>query len=470
MTTNCPETRTEVAPGPRETVGGRIRRARTDRGLSQAAVGGERFSASYISLVESGRREPTPEALEVIALALGTTVELLVHGERSRAEVEASAAMRAADGDLAAGRWHEAQRRLGATDTVRLSGRTRRAVLTRLADAHERLGEHEAAVETLRAVVADARRDGDLLGAVAPTMALVSLQVDLGDLLQASALGAGMLAEIESGGLAGTEEHLRLGATVLWVYTERGDLLYAGHRATTLIRQAEAAGSTRGLGAVHWNAALVAERSHDFRRAQEHLERALELLDEGEVTRDLVRLRLSYVYVLMSTRPVQAYEASAQIDLLAPQAHHIGSADERAMLDVLRSRVALALGDPGRAEQCARTGLERLRGHVRLESASARVALGDALFAQRFDREAAHEYEAAADLLGMMSANRQSARVWQDLGVRLLEIGETERAVDALGRSLSEAGLRSSLPMLAPGRAVLEAGPGRPTVRSEPVR
>lgn len=337
MTTDRPQTRTEIAAGPRETLGSRIRRARTGRGLSQAAAGGGRFTASYISLIESDRRDPTAEALEVIALSLGTTADLLVHGEGSRAEVEASAAIRAADGDLAAGRWHEARHRLRAMDTGRLSSRTRRAVLTRLADAHERLGEHEAAIETLGAVVTDARDDGDLLGAVAPTMTLVSIHVDLGDLLQASALGTEMLDEVESGGLAGTEEHLRLGATVLWVYTERGDLLYAGHRAATLIRQAEAAGSTRGLGAVHWNAALVAERSYDFRRAQKHLERALELLDQGEVTRDLVRLRLSYVYVLMSTRPAQPHEAAAQIELLAPQLHHIGSADERTMLDVLRS-------------------------------------------------------------------------------------------------------------------------------------
>jgi transcriptional regulator with XRE-family HTH domain len=43
--------------------GSRLRAARKERGLTQGAVGGSAFSASYISLLESGEREPTRDVL-----------------------------------------------------------------------------------------------------------------------------------------------------------------------------------------------------------------------------------------------------------------------------------------------------------------------------------------------------------------------------------------------------------------------
>jgi transcriptional regulator with XRE-family HTH domain len=57
--------------------GRRLREARRLRGLSQADVAGANMSASYISLVESGRRTPSPEIAGVIADRLGVPLEEL---------------------------------------------------------------------------------------------------------------------------------------------------------------------------------------------------------------------------------------------------------------------------------------------------------------------------------------------------------------------------------------------------------
>ncbi|MCL2849914.1 MAG: hypothetical protein FWE61_07720, partial [Micrococcales bacterium] len=46
----------------------------------------------------------------------------------------------------------------------------------------------------------------------------------------------------------------------------------------------------------------------------------------------------------------------------------------------------------------------------------------------------------------MMSATRQSAQVWRDLGDRYLFRGQTDQAALAFDHALREAGVRSTIP------------------------
>jgi transcriptional regulator with XRE-family HTH domain len=66
-----------VAAGAVATFGERLRRHREQAGLSQAALAGDDLHPSYVSLLESGRRRPTPAAIQVLATRLGLTVEEL---------------------------------------------------------------------------------------------------------------------------------------------------------------------------------------------------------------------------------------------------------------------------------------------------------------------------------------------------------------------------------------------------------
>jgi len=63
------------------TIADRVRELRLAAGLSQTALAGSSFSPSYISLIESGHREPTDASLAVLATTLGTTLEYLKHGD-----------------------------------------------------------------------------------------------------------------------------------------------------------------------------------------------------------------------------------------------------------------------------------------------------------------------------------------------------------------------------------------------------
>ena len=77
------------------------------------------------------------------------------------------------------------------------------------------------------------------------------------------------------------------------------------------------------------------------------------------------------------------------------------------------------------------------------------ITYGDVLAARGDFDDAMAEYRWAADTLGMMSANRQSASVWRALGDRLLGHGDLEGAIRAYDRALREAGIRpTNLPVV----------------------
>lgn len=69
-------------------LGERIRRARVERGLSQRDVALPLLTPSYVSLIESGKRIPSPDALEHIAAALGMDPLELRTGRSPGAEAE----------------------------------------------------------------------------------------------------------------------------------------------------------------------------------------------------------------------------------------------------------------------------------------------------------------------------------------------------------------------------------------------
>ena len=73
---------------PDETLGERIRRVRTERGLSLAKVSGAVFSRAFLNQIEFGRSQPSTRVLRVIADRLGTEVDYLLEGRLPGVERE----------------------------------------------------------------------------------------------------------------------------------------------------------------------------------------------------------------------------------------------------------------------------------------------------------------------------------------------------------------------------------------------
>lgn len=74
----------------RETLGQRIRRIRTQQGLSLAKVVGTDVSRAFLNQVEMGRARPSIRVLRIIAERLGTEVEYLLEGRSAGIERELS--------------------------------------------------------------------------------------------------------------------------------------------------------------------------------------------------------------------------------------------------------------------------------------------------------------------------------------------------------------------------------------------
>lgn len=431
--------------------GDRVRQARIDAGLSQTALAGDELSPSYISLIESGRREPTDTALAVIAAGLGLTVEFLKHGEEGPLEARARLALDYARLDLESGEAASARDRILAIDLDSVTRRVRVEARIALAQAYEVMGDLETAVSVLEPLLTEALSDRHLLDAADIGTTLTRIYVESGDLGRAVEVGNNVLTQVETGDLIGTDEHLRLGSTVLWAYIERGDMLYASHRATGLIKDAERLGSDRGRGSVYWNAALAAEQRNDYGLAKQYTERALALLSGNEPSRGIPRLRVNYAWLLLRGEQPDPDAALEQLDLAEGPLSVLGVDGELGKIAIERSRAYLAKGDVDAAVRHANAALERMSGQVRLENASAQIALGDAMFAQGDVASAVRAYEWAGDMLGMMAASRQSAAVWRDLGDRFRGQGEMSRAAEAYDRALREAGLRTSVPHTVAG-------------------
>jgi transcriptional regulator with XRE-family HTH domain len=70
----------------RESIAERLRRLRTERGMSQRDLSSPRVSYAYISRIEAGARTPSVKAMRLLAQKLGVTVEQLETGRRTPLE------------------------------------------------------------------------------------------------------------------------------------------------------------------------------------------------------------------------------------------------------------------------------------------------------------------------------------------------------------------------------------------------
>src|ERR671930_2770680 len=89
---------TQTAPEQTETIGQRLRRLRTERRLSQRELSSPGVSYAYLSRIESGTRQPSVNALRMLARKLGVSAEYLETGNEIGAEEERE--LKLADAEL----------------------------------------------------------------------------------------------------------------------------------------------------------------------------------------------------------------------------------------------------------------------------------------------------------------------------------------------------------------------------------
>jgi transcriptional regulator with XRE-family HTH domain len=450
-----------------EPFGVRLRRLRTAARLSQAELAGSEVHASYVSLLESGRRSPTPPVLAAFAARLGVPVDELRGGAVTVVEPTLVLAQSA----LALGRHADAVALLEPYAVLltpdRLVTDTRLHSLgTVYAAGLEAAGRLDDATRVLERLHQAALASPATLPWLPVAISLTRCYRDAGDLGRAIDVGERALERVEGLRLGDVEGCAALVSTVAGAYHERGDLVRAQQLLDELVERADSEGSPTDRAAAFWNAALLAVDRGQAGEGLRLVERAAELLSEAADDRWRARLQVTRSWVLLAQDPPQAVQARELLRRAMPAIRQHAGALSLASAQENLARAELHLGRPEVARRHAAGALRALEPEFRLERARALAVLGAASVALGEDAAGVESLESAAALLVEGEAPRQAAAVWRQLSEVYRLLGDGARALEAADRALDAIGLQRE--RLVP--AVSDARPRGRAARAVPSR
>jgi transcriptional regulator with XRE-family HTH domain len=421
----------------------RLRDLRKAAGLTQVDLAGDDLSPSYISLLESGKRSPSDDVIRQLAVRLGCSVSQLSDGQPSEREERLTLELAYARLAVEHGESADARSRLErllADDS--LVPRTRDEAELLLGRAHHGLGDPAGAVAVLQPLFdrACARQTSQSMLEVA--IPLCFCYYASGDLHRASQVGSHAMEVAHPQGLAGTDDYFRLGATVMGIYFDLGDFLFARQLGERLAAEAEEADRPAGQAALYWNAAVLAEYEGRLGEAVRLCEQALARMGELDNSRDFARLRLAVAGILMACEPPVVDEASALLDRCYSDLRDLGAKTDFAEWAYVRSAVLLHRGDLARAEDQAREALALLRGQLCPEHVRALLALADVQMARGAPDDALAALRQASEQLEVVGSGRAIGLIWRELAERLTDIKDHQAAAQAFRRALDNGGIR----------------------------
>ena len=421
-------------------VGLRIKTVRRQRGLSQAQLAHPELSDSYVSLIESGKRTPTPAVLELLAQKLDCSLSYLVNGVTAEQMEDIELALGYARLALENGEVSEARTRFAELmANNNLTGLTslRQDTEFGLALATEACGDLAGAIAILdrineEGISADRR--------VEVAIALCRLYQRSDRLTEAAAIGEAILGGASRP--AWSDLIIELGATLLTAYMLRGDLLRARQFAAELLNAADLLGTPRSTVAANWNAAVVAETTGHGEEAMGFAERALAVQSEYGQPRNLARMRHAYAALLLRVRPSARKEAR-QLLIKADQelAQSSASTADRAGCLVELGRAEILDGNYEQALRYVRSGTELLPETAKTLGAELRLMLSRTYGALGRFGEAEHELDIVRQWISPLPDTGKVAGVWYATAETMEQLGDTESAVEAYQRALACAGL-----------------------------
>jgi transcriptional regulator with XRE-family HTH domain len=454
-------------PGPGN-VGERVRDLRLTRRLSQAQLAGHDLSDSYISLIESGKRTPTPAVLRLLAERLDCTPEYLSDGvepeQRAHLEVRerhATLALLRGDPRAALAGFEEVIER---SDDPELTARTRWGRACALED----LGRTEAAIGVLEALREQAEREPARSSWLPPVISLARCYHAAGDLGQAISLGERALKRLRGLGLTVGQECAEVGRVLLLAYVDRAD----PERAHELGR-----GLLAGGDADDGSVAAAYQRASTKALSEGLVGDALYLADQALAAQALdVRLRARARLQMAGARALlrgaapygpgisEIDAAQEALDLLRSCAPGLAGADA-AECAIETARALVMLGEFQPAVDTAERALADLGADPpnetatqvpRLEVVRARLVLAQAWLAQG-DRSATTAILTSATReLHRIRPGRPAAHAFRELGDLCEAVGDNAGATAAYRRALESTGLRPAVrTQTAPSRDVV---------------
>jgi transcriptional regulator with XRE-family HTH domain len=413
-----------------ETIGQRLARLRSERGLSQKEIAGPGVGHAYISRIEDGQRTPSLRALRVLAEKLGVTLEHLETGREIPLALECEYQLATAELELRLGgsdaEAEQTLRELAAAQPRNASGARARAALGIHAAGR---GEHEQAIEQLEAATAAgirARERPDVYEALA------SCYLATGASTKGIALLERCLAATGSDPLLQTRYRAQLALAL----HASGDAL----RARALVEQAAALAdefAAPRLRVYHYRAlAQTAWEKRAPEPALAHARRALALLEALDDTHQLANSHRLYGQLhALEHHWEQALHHLNRAERLLEQT---GNTNE---LGTVRAEQAKALAGLGSSDEALARASEAAhlltRDHRLAPAAEHALALAQAA-AGDID-SADHSFLRAAQAYEQHQQWRQAATVAHDWGSALRHAHRLEHALNAFSRAARNA-------------------------------
>jgi tetratricopeptide (TPR) repeat protein len=413
----------------------RIRDLRVQAGLSKTALAKPRYSLSYVSQIEAGRRTPSPEALAFFAGRLGVSPRYLTTGIPE--DIEERLAYRIEEGRVALrqGRPHEALDVLGsvraqAEEYALPAVRSQAMILT--GDALVQLGKLNEAVDVLE----EARERGGLSprddGLVAAALARAYRLV--GDLTYAAEVAESFLSSRDHGPLD-LPVAVELQSVLISIYFERGDMLRAERAARRALLAAPLITSLEQRAKIYWYVGRVLTEARKWGEALEAATRARVIMEELEDRRSVARLHNAYAFICIESDPPRTDEARDHLGKAEALLVDLGAPGDLLSTYTERARLALVEDEPEVALEFADRALLDSPPEE-LEKARALYLKGRILGVLGRTAEARPILREAVSSFHGHGARQEEASCWRELGELDLAVGDVQAAVEALRAGL----------------------------------
>jgi tetratricopeptide (TPR) repeat protein len=434
-------------------VGRRIRDLRVKLGLKQQDLASTDISASYISLIESGKRAPSDAVLGTLARKLGCSPDHLRTGRDDHALEDARLKLSFAEMALRNGDNGEALQSFGEllAKPSLLDAPMRLRARIGQATALEKLDRIEAAIPVLEELAKDPSLAAGSDEWCRVSVALSRCYRNKGDVSLSIEIGERALATLDALGLDVTMDHIQVGSTLIGSYLMRGDLTRAHLLADKLIAAAEEHGGRSGRGAVYWNAGMVALSRRQLPEALALTERALALMADDDNLRHVAMLKMNVAWLELQSEHADPVRARDLLEDAGQTLAELGSAVEQARCEICLVDANTRLGRWDEAADHAHRALGLLSSGPRVEAVGARVRLAEIHLLRGETDTGLQALHAATRQLRHFAPSYETAQEWRHIGDVWKRQGRTKEALNAYEQALHASGMPATYD---PARAV----------------
>jgi transcriptional regulator with XRE-family HTH domain len=425
--------------------GRRLREMRRQVGLTQTELAGDDLSTSYISLLESGKRKPTPDVVVRLASRLSTSIELLSHGETQPAGdasddeqldlCEAHLSLLSGDVETADAHYRRIWKSSGVS-----AGALREALLG-LAWCAERRGDlDEACSRYTQWLGSHDEAYDDFEIRINTVSRLCRCRRETGRLREAADLAERTLTELRGAGLDGTPSAVLLRLELQEMYREQDRPAAADRIAQDLPDLLDRLDDVPAHRDAYRHAGNAARDEGRIPLALGLARRALNTHRFGLQSALTAWLTTLHPRSGETVEPARLSSVRARLDRLA------GPADA-ARCDIELAERHLEGGDPDAAARAARSALDLLGAGFAVSRAQATLLLARARWAQQLSTEAAAHYADAAGQFENVRMFRLAVRTYLELAGRLEQVHRVREALEMYRKAAEVMGVGEPEPL-----------------------